>query len=160
MVPRRWLVAAALLLGLAGCGREPGFEDRTARVTVDGETVTYTVDGCGLDGETVFVLGRTEDGRVLQAVVGVESDGETGVTASTGLSVTEADDPVSAFGAEAWARRGEAGDPPGTISSARVRGARIQASGRAQPSDASGDPTSDDPVDFTLDARCDQRDDG
>lgn len=160
MVPRRSLVVAALLLGATGCGREPGFEDRTARVTVDGETTTYTVDGCGLDEETVFVLGRTDDGRVLQAVLGVEADGETGVTASTGFSVTEADDPVSAFGAEAWARRGEAGNPPGTIESALVRGARIQASGRAQPTDVTGDPTSADPIAFSLDARCDQRDDG
>lgn len=160
MVPRPSLVVAALLLGLAGCGREPGFEDRTARVTVDGKTTPYAVDGCGLDGETVFVLGRTEDGRVLQAAVGVEADGETGVTASTGLSVTEGEAPVSAFGSEAWARRGETGDPPGAIDSARVRGARIQASGRAQPTDVAGDPTSADPVAFSFDARCDQREGG
>lgn len=150
----------ALLVGLAGCGREPGFEDRTARVIIDGDTTTYEVDGCGLDGQTVFVLGRADDGRVLQAVVGVETDGQTGVTASTGMSVTDGKDPVSAFGAEAWARRGRDGEAPGAISSARVRGARIQASGRAQRTEPGGHPTAAGAVAFTLDARCDQRDGG
>ncbi len=153
-------LAGVVLVSAAACTREPGFEDRTARVTVDGETTTFQVDGCGLDGTTVFVLGRTDDGDVLQAVVGVEADGATGVPASTGLTVTEADVPVAAFGAESWARRSEEGPPPGDITSARVQGARIQAAGDAQPLDINEQPTSADPVPFSFDARCDQRDDG
>ena len=106
MLPARVALVLALVVGAAsGCSREPAFEDRTARVALDGDTTTFQVDSCGRDGETVFVVGRTDDGAVLQAVVGVEDDGETGVPASTGLSVTEVDLPVSAFGEEAWARR-------------------------------------------------------
>ncbi len=152
-------LTALLLAGpAAGCSREPAFEDRTARVTLDGDTTTFQVDDCGKDGETVFVVGRTDDGAVLQAVVGVEDDGETGVPTSTGFTVTEVDRPVSAFGEEAWARQGETGSPPGEVLSARVRGARIQAAGEAQPVDITGAPTSVDPVPFTLDARCDAED--
>ncbi len=143
---------------VAGCGREPAFEDRTAKVTVDGETTTYAVDGCLLDGQTAYVVGRSDDGDVLQAVVGVEADGETGVPASTGLTVTEGDAPVTAFGDEAWSRRGERGAAPGSIDSARIEGARIQASGEAQPVAIDGSPTSADPVPVTFDARCDAPD--
>lgn len=159
---RLLVVAPAVLVfaGLAGCTREPGFEDRTARVTVDGETTTFTVDGCGIDGTTVFVLGRTDGGEVLQAVVGVEADGETGVPRSSGITTTEGEGPVTAFSDEAWARRGESGDAPGEITSARVRGARIQATGRAQPVAVDGTPTSADPVPIVFDARCDERDEG
>ena len=84
------MVAASL----AGCSREPAFEDRTARVTVDGEATTFQVDACLLDGTTAYVVGRQDDGEVLQAVVGVEADGETGVPASTGLTLTEGEVPV------------------------------------------------------------------
>ncbi len=161
MRPLPTLVALGLALTatLAGCSREPAFADRTARVTVDGDATTFQVDGCLLDGTTVFVVGRTDDGLVLQAVVGVEADGETGVPTSTGVTITEGDQPVTAFGDEAWARRGETGDAPGEITSARVKGARIQASGEAQPVAIDGSPTSAGPVPITFDARCDERDD-
>jgi hypothetical protein len=156
VLPARAALVLALVVGAAaGCSREPAFEDRTARLALDGDTTTFQVDSCGRDGETVFVVGRTDDGAVVQAVVGVEDDGETGVPASTGLTVTEVDLPVSAFGEEAWARRREAGEAPGEVRSARVRGARIQAAGEAQPVDVEGEPTSGDPVPFTFDARCD-----
>ena len=151
-------LSAALVVALAGCGREAAFADRTARVTVDGDTTTYEVDSCGLDGQTVFVVGRSEEGRTVQAVVGVEGDGETGVPRSSGLTVVGDGVSVGAFGVEAWARRGEEGPPPGTIASARVRGARIQFRGQAEPVDAEDRPTGDDPVGFAFDARCDQRD--
>lgn len=141
-----------------GCSREPGFEDRTAQLTLDGDTTRFTVDDCGKDGETVFLVGRSDDGAVLQAVVGVEDDGETGVVTSTGFTLTELPEPVAAFGDESWARQGETGAAPGAVASARVRGARIQAAGDAQPVDVAGDPTSGDPVPFRLDARCDAED--
>lgn len=154
------VVALGLTLALGACSREPAFEDRTARVTVDGEATTFQVDGCLLDGTTAYVVGRAEDGEVLQAVVGVEADGETGVPASTGLTLTEGGAPVTAFGEEAWARRGETDDAPGEITSARIKGSRIQASGSAQPVAIDGSPTSADPVPVSFDARCDAPDQG
>lgn len=156
-------LAAAVTVAVpvvGACGREPAFEDRTARVTIDGETTTFTVDSCGLDGETVFVVGRADDGEVVQAVVGVEADGETGVPASTGVSVIADDGSYAAFGAEAWTRRGGQGGPPGTIDSARVRGARIQAGGQVEPVDDADRPTGGEPVDLGFDARCDADDEG
>lgn len=162
MRPRRPLAALAVLLVAAGaCGREPAFEDRTAEVTLDGRTTTFTIDTCGLDGRTAFVVGRSDDGDVVQAVVGVEDDGETGVPASTGISVIADDGSAhAAFGAESWTRRGGEGDPPGAIDSARVRGARIQAEGRAEPVDGDDRPTGGEAVDLVLDARCDADDEG
>lgn len=151
-------VAVAALVA-AGCSREPAFEDRTARVTVDGEATTFQVDACLLDGTTAYVVGRTDDGEVLQAVVGVEADGETGVPASTGLTLTEGDQPLTAFGDEAWARQGETGDAPGDITSARIKGARLQFAGEGQPVAVDGSPTSAEPVSLSFDARCDERDD-
>lgn len=161
-MPRGLRPAAPLVVAVAlvvGCGREPAFPDRTARVTLDGQVTTFQVDGCGRDGETVYVVGRTDDGQVLQAVVGVEGDGATGVPASTGVTVTVGEGGgVAAFGAEAWARRGQEGDPPGAVAGARVRGARIQAEGRAQPLDGRDRPRPGPWVPLALDARCDQRD--
>lgn len=161
--PRRLAVALAALVvaATAGCGREPAFEDRTARVTVAGRTTTFEVDACTLDGTTAYVVGRSEGGAVLQAVVGVEDDGTTGVPASTGITVASApgDDPsVAAFGPEAWARRGEDGTPPGTIDEARIRGARIQAAGQAQPVDDEDRPIGAQRLALDLDARCDAPD--
>jgi hypothetical protein len=155
-------VAVALLVALAatvGCGREPAFPDRTARVTVGDETTTFTVDACGLEGRTVRVVGRTDDGAILQAVVGLEEDGETGVPRSTGLTVFDLDGvSLSAFGDESWARRGESGDAPGEIETARIRGARIQASGRAAVVDDEEVPVSAELRPIRLDARCDAED--
>ncbi|HEX7131561.1 MAG TPA: hypothetical protein VF228_03255 [Iamia sp.] len=156
----RRLVTALLLIGaVAACGREPAFPDRTARVTVGDRTTTYTVDACGLDGQTFRLAARAESGAILQAAVGVEADGETGVPESTGLTVYGGDEgDLAAFGAEAWARRGEDGDAPGAITSARIRGARIQASGEAAVVDADDVPTGDQLLAVSLDARCDAED--
>lgn len=156
MVRRLALVAA--LVALAACGREPGFEDRTARVTIDGRTTTFTVDGCLRDGRTAYVVGRAEDGSTVQAVVGLEEDLATGVPASTGISVAgRGDTPsVAAFGPEAWARRGEEGAPPGTIASARVKGSRIQATGEAPTVDADDRPDGEATLSLGFDARCDE----
>ena len=150
---------------VAGCGRDE-FDDRTARVALGGRTTTFELDSCGLDGTTAYVVGRSDDGTVLQAVVGVEGDdGTTGVPASTGLTVAPRDtDAMVAFGAEAWTRRGESGEPPGRITSARIRGSRIQAEGEAVPVDDDGRPldrpATANPVDVSLDARCDDPDEG
>ncbi len=149
-------MAVVALVGPA-CSRGE-FEDRTAKVTVDGRTTTYELDSCGLDEATLFVVGRASDGSVLQAVVGLEDDGATGVPAATGLSVSLDDVDLAAFGPASWARRLGDGAPPGEISSAGLRGSRIQVAGGLEPVDADGAPTvAGARIDFTLDARCDDQ---
>lgn len=149
---------AALLVG--ACSREAPFPDREARVDHGGRTTTFTLDSCGLDGSTAFLVGRTESGIVLQAVVGVEDDGETGVPASTGFEVLGDGDVggggYGAFGEEAWDRREETGPPPGEITSARIRGARIQVEAEAVTLDPDGHPQGGTLTDVSLDARCDE----
>jgi hypothetical protein len=164
---RRRLRAAAtvgllLAIGLGGCGRDE-FEDRTAVVTVGGSRQTYAVDACGLDDRTLFVVARADDGAIVQGVVGLERDQETGVPASTGVTVdldpTSDQTRVAAFGAESWERRGSVGPPPGSISSARLRGSRIQFSGEVVPVDAKDVPVPDGEAQrFSVDARCDELD--
>lgn len=146
------------VLGLAGCGKSE-FKDRTARVTVDGRGTQYTVDSCGLDSRTLFVVGRADDGSVLQAVVGLTNDRKRGVRASTGFSVLQGPTTVEAFGQESWERRAKTGPAPGEITSARLRGSRIQLSGRARFVDNDEVPTSPEAIDVSIDARCDQRND-
>jgi hypothetical protein len=143
-------------LAAGGCGREPGFADHTARLTVGDRTTTFTIDACGLDGQTFRLAGRAESGAVLQAAVGVETDGETGVPRSTGITVFDYDQvDLAAFGDESWARRGQDGEAPGSIATARIRGARVQASGQAAVVDEDEVPTRDQALAIRLDARCD-----
>jgi hypothetical protein len=97
---------------------------------------------------------------VVQAVLGLEDDLETGVADSSGLTIDldpDRDDTrVAAFGGEAWARRGATGAAPGAITSARLRGSRIQLSGEAVDVDAIDRPVGGaDPVAVSVDARCD-----
>ncbi|HYI60502.1 MAG TPA: hypothetical protein VEW93_01705 [Acidimicrobiales bacterium] len=154
------LVGTALVAALAGCGREPSFEDRTARLAVDGQVTTFEVDGCLLDGQTAYVAGHDADGSTVQAVIGVEVDGTTGVPASTGISVAGTGDvpSVAAFGPEAWQRRGEDGDPPGRIATAGIRGSRLRASGDAALVGPDDRPRRTGTVELTFDARCDETD--
>jgi hypothetical protein len=143
----------------AGCGRDE-FEDRTARVSVDGRTTTYEVVSCGLDDTTLFVVGESKEGSVLQAVVGLEDDGSTGVPDATGVSVSADAVDLSAFGPASWARREGVGDPPGEIASAQLKGSRIQVGGRLVPLDPDGAvAVTGSELAFSLDARCDERDD-
>ncbi|MCU1497439.1 MAG: hypothetical protein JWM47_1392 [Acidimicrobiales bacterium] len=152
------MLASALgAMALAGCSKVE-FADKTARVSISGQTTTYEVGSCGLDGSTAFIVGRSAGGSVLQAVLEVESDGRTGIPASTGLTLIDGDMEQAAFGAGSWQRRGETGKAPGAITSARVRGSRIQAAGRLVAVDGEGRPdpgSPDDGSEFTLDARCD-----
>jgi len=156
----RRLAPFLLVLAVAGaCSREPAFPDRTARLTVGDRTTTFAVDACGLEGQTFRLAARSESGTVLQAAVGVEDDGETGVVASTGITVFGYDQvDLAAFGEESWARRGKVGEAPGEIEAARIRGARVQASGRAAVVDADEVPTGEALLDVRLDARCDAED--
>ena len=130
-----------------------------AQVTIAGHVTVFHVDSCGLDHRTAFVVGRADDGSVLQAVIGVRADHTTGIPASTGVTITDDPASVSAFGAESWHRRGQSGAPPGRITSARIRGSRIQVCAFAQPVDDEDLPTTAPVEELHLDARCDQRDD-
>lgn len=155
-------IVASLSTVASGCGRSE-FDDRTAVVDVGGSRQTYQVDSCGLDGTTIYLVGRAPDGAVLQAVVGLEDDLATGIVASTGVSVDadpqRTDTRVAAFGAEAWERRGATGPPPGSVSSARLRGSRIQLSAQAVAVDSLDRPVAGaEPVGLRVDARCDERD--
>lgn len=159
---RRCVAAAAFgAAALAGCGRGD-FADRTAVVELGEARQTYEVASCGLDGQTLFLVARAPDGALLQAVVGLEPDLATGVPASSGASVDtdpQRDDTrLAAFGAEAWERRGQPGDPPGEVTSARLRGSRIQLTAQAVPVDAvdRAQPGAE-PVALRVDARCDER---
>jgi hypothetical protein len=156
---RRPVLLAVLVVALGACGREPAFADRTARLTVGDRVTTFAVDACGLDGQTFRLAARSESGAVLQAAVGVEADGETGVPESTGITVYGYDQvDLAAFGDESWARRGKDGEAPGAIDEARIRGARIQATGEAAVVDRDEVPTGDQVLDIGLDARCDEDD--
>ena len=162
---RTTLAVAALALmsvvaPLTGCSRDD-FEDRTAEVTVGEEKLRFRLDSCGLDESTLFVVGRSDEGEVLQAVVGLEGDGSTGDPRATGLTVDVGDASYAAFGESSWELRDGDGSAPGTISWSRLRGARIQISAEADPVDDQGMPLSDpgaDSVRIDVDARCDERD--
>lgn len=162
---RRCLAAAAggwalvLVAGLAGCAKDE-FDDRSAVVSIGGSSQTYEVESCGLDKQTVFVVGRADDGAIVQAVMGLDDDA-TGVPASTGITVdldaASDETRVAGFGAEAWERRGSSGPPPGTIGSARLRGSRVQFSGDVVPVDADDVPVPNGAAaPFSFDARCDE----
>ena len=163
-------VLVTLVGALASCGGGDEFEDRTAKVTIYKRTNTFEITSCGLDQETLFVVGRAEDGSILQAVVGVTfaeqttaneatagaDPDEAAVPDSSGLTVGDEGSTFGAFGAESWSRRGGTGAAPGLIGSARVRGSRIQMAGRLVPLDDQDRPVANgSPVDFELDARCD-----
>jgi hypothetical protein len=77
-----------------------------------------------------------------------------GVATSSSLPIVSTGG-FEAFGAESWQRRKQTGPAPGTITSDRIKGARIQAAGTAQPIDGADQVTAGAPVPFTFDARCD-----
>ncbi|WP_421117896.1 hypothetical protein ACE2AJ_10685 [Aquihabitans daechungensis] len=123
---RRPVALAAVVVAVlapVGCAKED-FADRSAVVAIGGSRQTYEVESCGLDEQTVFVVARADDGAVLQGVMGLEDDDQTGIPASTGVTVdldaSSEDTRVAAFGAEAWERRGSTGEPPGAITSAEL----------------------------------------
>lgn len=152
------VVVAVAAVGLGGCSKDE-FPDRSAVVEVGDRTIRFEIASCGLDGTTAFIAARSDGGAVLQAVVGVdETDHETGIPSYSGITISDGDTEQGAFGAGAWEVRGKSGEPPGTVTTARIGGARIQATGRVVLLDEIGNPTGtdDDGVDFSLDARCDE----
>lgn len=170
MISRIFIPTATVALilgigGLAGCAKGPEFQDRTARLTLGTDTESYTLDSCGLMGETIFVVGRSDAGAIIQLVMGMEDDAKTAVLASSGFTVdldpTGDDSRLSAFGQEAWERRSSSGRAPGEITSARLRGSRIQMSGNAVPLDGQDRiEVGGEPQQFSFDGRCDEREQG
>lgn len=156
---RAGAVLLSLVLVANACSRD-GFEDRTAVVEVGDQTVHFEIDSCGLDETTLFVVGRSDAGEVLQAVVGLEDDGSTGDPAATGATVEVGPDTYAAFGSISWSLREGPGSAPGSIAWSRLRGARVQLSGDAELVDEADRPvTGADArsVPLRLDARCDER---
>lgn len=144
---------------MTGCGRD-GFADRTAVITTGGRSTTYTVDSCGLDGDTVFLVGRAPDRSVVQAVIASEGEGEVVALEISGLTFGTVDETWAAFGPDAWTRRQGPGSAPGGLDSGWVRGSRVQVDGTAERLDRHDRvlERSDD-AGFTLEARCDELDD-
>lgn len=147
-----------LVVGSAVSCSSAEFEDRTAIVEIGARTYTFEVDACGLDGTDAFVVGATEGGAVLQAIVGVtEDDPEEGVPEATGITITDDGVDLGAFGAVSWERRDGSGPAPGRVVDARIRGSRVQASGDLATLDEDGNSVAgSEGVSFTLDARCDE----
>lgn len=149
--------AGCLVLGLAGCGKGE-FEDRTAVVELGGQSTSFDIDDCGRDGTTIYVVGQSSGGEVLQAVLGVKADKTTGVPSSSGITFGADGQPYAAFGVESWSRRGGSGPAPGRVTSARLRGSRVQIAGEVAEVDQDDSPTTPARrVPFSLDARCDQK---
>lgn len=150
--PARLLVVALLV---AACGQD-SMADDTAEVRVDGDdAATFTLDACGVDEDTLLMLGRNGDDELLQIAVGVvatddgfEADGD-----EVGFSIDSGSGTVAAFTPPAWDRRGDDGDAPGEVTSVELRGSRLRLSARAERSDSATT------VDVEVEARCDGADD-
>jgi len=147
------VVAAVMFagVGLVGCGGAE-FEDRTAEVSLGETSISFDLVSCGLDGSTVFLVGRGGGASILQVVMELDDDASTGLVEATGVSVDRAGEFHEAFGEQSWRARGETGDPPGVIESAQLRGSRVQIEGRAASSKGGT------PLDLSVDARCDLKD--
>ena len=157
------VVLALLALAGSGCGKNPsGPDDRTASVRIDGRTRDFVIDSCGIDGRTVFVVGRPADGGdepgqiILQAVVGF-ADREhqeidlDAVAVTVDLSATER---VGAIGPESLERLGGTPPAPGTIESAERRGSRITIRAEAEHLTMDNDGTGASAGPLTVDTRC------
>ena len=129
---------------------------------VDGRTIDFVIDSCGIDGLTVFVVGRpasssVEPGQqILQAAVGFadrkhqEIDLDA-VAVTVDLSATER---VGAIGPEALERLGGTPPAPGTIDSAERRGSRITVRADAEHLTMDNTGTGESAGSLTLDTRC------
>ena len=169
------LLGGALAVALVGCGSDE-LADRTGRIELIGRTAELEIDSCGIDTDgpvvaddgvdasqraagTVFAVGRSQSGDVVQVVLELAEDSEEGaVLAATGVSFDFDGSSFGAFGPAAWRAREGKGVAPGEITSARVRGSRIQVSGEVQRLQGEGDEVSSvvpNPMKFSFDARCD-----
>ena len=69
------VVAAVMFagVGLVGCGGAE-FEDRTAEVSLGETSISFDLVSCGLDGSTVFLVGRGGGASILQVVMELDDD--------------------------------------------------------------------------------------
>lgn len=134
-----------LAVVLAGCSTGDGLEPLQVRLETPDRRTTLDIDGCGRDDD-VIVLGASSASVLVQLLLVL--DGEDVDLEASGVTVTLAD--RGALGAgDADAIQAEA--PPGTITSARVRGDRIDVVADARPVTAGSDL---EPGELRLSARC------
>lgn len=141
-------MVAALLV--AGCAPD-SMADDTAEISIDGagESV-FTLDACGVDDDTLLVLGSDDDDRVVQIAVGVVADGDGFVAddAIVGVTIDGDGSSFAAFTPVAWDRRGGTGDAPGSVTSVELRGSRLSISARAESETGTS-------VAVAIESRCD-----
>lgn len=164
--------AVALLLAFVAtsCGGSDAPAADQAIIRTGNREVTVDLTSCGIDGDTIFLVGE-RDGVVLQLVVGAEQVGEEevdgeivpvleGDPAATGVTVDfgGTGDILGAFGDVAYERAdGPDGQQPGEIGEVRLEGSHIVVTVRAQPVDETGVARVDtnvEPTPITVDANC------
>ncbi|HSP04424.1 MAG TPA: hypothetical protein VLR27_13025 [Acidimicrobiales bacterium] len=119
--------AATAALLVAACSTGDGLEPLQARVRTPDQRATIDVDGCGRDGD-VIVLGASSSSVLVQLLLVLDGD-EVDLDAS-GLTVTLGDrGTLGAGDAEVI----QAERPAGAITSANVRGDRIEVVADAEP---------------------------
>ncbi len=137
-------------VALVGCRTGDGLAGDTARITLDGRTVTVPVDSCGLDGDT-FVLVAAGEGTLLQVLLHLDGDGDARSVdrEASAVSVDVRGDEQYAAG-DATVLGVDAGRP-GTLDRATIRGDRIEIEASTAAVTGAGGP---DPVALEVAARC------
>jgi hypothetical protein len=126
-------LAAAAAVALAGCSTGDGLEALQARIDTPDRGATLGIDGCGRDDD-IIVLGASSASVRVQLLLVLDDD-EVDLDAS-GLTVTLGDrGTLGAGDAELIQAEG----PAGTITSARVRGDRIDVVADAEPTTRGSD---------------------
>ena len=123
---RRWIAATAVVAS-AACSAGDGLEPLQARVRTPDQRVTLEIDGCGRDDD-VIVVGASSSSVLVQLLL-VLDGGQVDLDAS-GITVTLGDrGTLGAGDAEVI----QAERPAGEITSASVRGDRIDVVADAEP---------------------------
>lgn len=152
-VSRRFLVAAVLIVTsglLGGCRERDDLAGDTVRVTLPERTTQLEVISCGLDDD-VFVLGASSADvfvQILLTIVGEEDDVEVD-TESSAVSVDIAREAVLGAGSSSLLQVQPG--VPGEISSASIRGDRVELTAEAR---SIGDARSAGSTPVTVEARC------
>lgn len=152
-VSGRFLVAVLLIVAsalLGGCRERDDLAGDTVRVTLPERTAELEVISCGLDDD-VFVLGAASADvfvQLLLTTVGEEDDVEID-TGSSAVSVEVARQDVIGAGAPSLLQ--VPAGVPGEISSASIRGDRVEVTADAR---SIGDERSTGSTRVTIEARC------
>lgn len=142
-----------VMMVVAACGQDT-VSDGTAEVVVDDAAIDFALQACGVDEATFVMAGMSAGGELIQVVVGVTPDGESGFVADideVGISIEYADHVYEAFTPLAWTLRGESDPAPGRVQEAAIRGSRLSLDVVAEPADDSGAAN----VAVAVEARCD-----